>query len=98
MISQFAHPTLAWFNLQAPELIVIGIIAILLFGRRLPEMGKNLGKTIVEFKKGLNTSAAQVNKSLDEEAQPPQTPAISAKSTTSGARQVKQIAATSDEP
>ena len=26
----------------------------LIFGKRLPEVGKNLGKTIVEFKKGLN--------------------------------------------
>jgi sec-independent protein translocase protein TatA len=33
--------------------IVIGAIALLLFGKRLPEMGKSLGKGIVEFKKGL---------------------------------------------
>ena len=35
------------------EWIVIGVIAVLLFGKRLPEVGKSLGKGIVEFKKGL---------------------------------------------
>lgn len=34
--------------------IFIGVIALLLFGKRLPEMGKSLGKGIVEFKKGLH--------------------------------------------
>ncbi len=33
---------------------VLLIFGLLIFGRRLPEVGKNLGKTIVEFKKGLN--------------------------------------------
>ncbi|MBY0309318.1 MAG: twin-arginine translocase TatA/TatE family subunit, partial [Phycisphaerales bacterium] len=35
------------------EWVVILIIALLLFGKRLPEVGKSLGKGIVEFKKGL---------------------------------------------
>ncbi|MBX3360148.1 MAG: twin-arginine translocase TatA/TatE family subunit [Phycisphaeraceae bacterium] len=35
------------------ELIVILAIGLLLFGKRLPEVGKSLGKGIVEFKKGL---------------------------------------------
>ncbi len=41
------------FNLSLPELIVILGIGLLLFGSRLPSVGKNLGKSIVEFKKGL---------------------------------------------
>lgn len=40
-------------NLSGWELIVILVIALLLFGRRLPEVGKSLGKGIVEFKKGI---------------------------------------------
>jgi sec-independent protein translocase protein TatA len=35
------------------EWIVILVIALLVFGRRLPEVGKSLGKGIVEFKKGI---------------------------------------------
>lgn len=41
--------------MMTPTLIAIVVIAgFLLFGRRLPEMGRSLGKAIVEFKKGLS--------------------------------------------
>ncbi len=42
--------------LQMPglgEWIVIAAIGLLLFGKRLPEVGRSLGKGIVEFKKGI---------------------------------------------
>jgi sec-independent protein translocase protein TatA len=35
------------------EWIIIGALGLLIFGKRLPEVGKSLGKGIVEFKKGL---------------------------------------------
>ena len=35
------------------EWIVILIVALLIFGKRLPEVMKSLGKGIVEFKKGV---------------------------------------------
>ncbi len=35
------------------ELSVIAVVALLFFGRRLPEVAKSMGKSIVEFKKGL---------------------------------------------
>lgn len=36
-----------------PEMLVLGVIALLLFGKRLPEVARSLGKGIVEFKKGI---------------------------------------------
>ncbi len=36
-----------------PEMMVILVLALLVFGKRLPEVGRSLGKGLVEFKKGL---------------------------------------------
>jgi sec-independent protein translocase protein TatA len=36
-----------------PEMLIVGVIALLLFGKRLPEVARSLGKGIVEFKKGV---------------------------------------------
>jgi sec-independent protein translocase protein TatA len=35
------------------EMALIAVVALLIFGRRLPEVGRSLGQTLVEFKKGL---------------------------------------------
>jgi sec-independent protein translocase protein TatA len=40
-------------GLGAPEIIVLVILGVLLFGRKLPDVGRYLGKSIVEFKKGV---------------------------------------------
>lgn len=42
------------FGLNVSELMIFGIIGLLLFGKRLPEVAKNLGKGVSEFKKGLS--------------------------------------------
>lgn len=39
------------------EMVVIGIIAVLILGRKLPETIGNLGKGIREFRKGLREDA-----------------------------------------
>ncbi|NLE21236.1 MAG: twin-arginine translocase TatA/TatE family subunit, partial [Actinobacteria bacterium] len=41
-------------NLGAPELIIIALVILLLFGAtRLPKLGRSLGQSISGFKKGL---------------------------------------------
>lgn len=35
------------------EMLIVAIIGLLLFGKRLPEVARSLGKGIVEFKKGV---------------------------------------------
>ena len=47
-----------------PEMIVIAVIALIIFGpRKLPELGKSLGKNIAEFKRASN----DLKNTLEEE-------------------------------
>ncbi|MFV1967216.1 MAG: twin-arginine translocase TatA/TatE family subunit [Pirellulaceae bacterium] len=43
------------------ELIVIGVIAVLLFGKRLPEVAKSLGKSYNEFRKSLSDIQSSID-------------------------------------
>jgi sec-independent protein translocase protein TatA len=46
--------TLLAFGLPGPtEWIVLLVLGLLIFGRRLPEVGRSLGRGIVEFKRGI---------------------------------------------
>jgi sec-independent protein translocase protein TatA len=47
------------------EVVIILLVALLLFGRRLPEVGRSLGRGIVEFKKGLKGVEDEIEKSSD---------------------------------
>lgn len=42
------------------EWIIVLVIALLIFGRRLPEIAKGLGKSITEFKKGVKEAKDDV--------------------------------------
>lgn len=50
-------------NIGFQEYLIIAVILLLLFGRRLPEVGRSLGKGIVEFKKGLRDVEDDVRRS-----------------------------------
>jgi len=44
----------SFFTPGPTQLIIIGLIGLLLFGNRLPSVMRSLGKSVVEFKKGVN--------------------------------------------
>ncbi len=48
------------------EMVVILIVAVLIFGRRLPEIARNMGKSVSEFKKGLKDAAQEKEEITDE--------------------------------
>lgn len=48
------------------EIIVILVVALLIFGRRLPEIARGLGKSLTEFKKGLHEIDETKNEVVDE--------------------------------
>jgi len=51
------------------EWIIIAIIGLLLFGKRLPEVGKSLGRSIVEFKKGLKGIEEDIDRAVEQDQQ-----------------------------
>jgi len=62
------------FGMGPPELLIVGVIAVLLFGKKLPEVARSMGKSMTEFKKGMRgiedevhsaTHAASSNSALN---------------------------------
>lgn len=57
---------LAIFNLTTTEIIIICVVALVLFGGSLPMIAKNLGKSVVEFKKGIKDVKDDLENAADD--------------------------------
>jgi len=63
------------FDLSFGELLVVGIVALLLFGGRLPEVARKAGRAFAEFRRGMREEARKLERELDEPSRPPIPPA-----------------------
>lgn len=71
------------FGFHAPELIIILVIALLIFGpKKLPEMGSSIGKSIKEFRKGMSEITQPKEEKEEEDVKPPTYSAIERESLT----------------
>ena len=53
------------------ELLVIGFIALLIFGNRLPSVMRSLGKSVTEFKKGVAGVEDELDQAVTADKKPP---------------------------
>ena len=64
-MTEHMHYALAWMPGQW-EWLVILVVALLIFGRRLPEIARGLGKSLTEFKKGINEAKESTDELVDD--------------------------------
>jgi sec-independent protein translocase protein TatA len=55
------------FGIGPMEMLIVGIVAVILFGNRLPEVARSLGRSLTEFKKGMQELENEVKTSIYSE-------------------------------
>ncbi len=40
-------------------MLIVGLVALLMFGKRLPDVMKSLGRSVTEFKKGISETTSE---------------------------------------
>jgi len=53
---------------QGFEWVILLLVALLIFGRRLPDVARSFGKSINEFKKGMSDVTNEINKEPMDQA------------------------------
>ena len=55
-----------------PEMLILGFLGLLIFGNRLPAVGKSMGQFITGVKKGLRSTADEIEEAANTPAPAPQ--------------------------
>jgi sec-independent protein translocase protein TatA len=58
-------------NLGATEMMVVGFVALLIFGNRLPSVMRSLGKSVTEFKKGVSGIEDDIDNAVTADVKKP---------------------------
>jgi TatA/E family protein of Tat protein translocase len=61
-------PLASLSNLFSVDMIVIGGVALLLFGKNLPTVARNVGRTIAQFKRIASEASSEIKREMDEAA------------------------------
>lgn len=64
------------FNLGFGEILVLAVVAVMMFGGRLPEVARKVGRGVTEFKRGMNAQLDELRTDVmvedpPEDATPP---------------------------
>jgi sec-independent protein translocase protein TatA len=62
MYATIASSLFGLLELGTQEIMLLLVLGVLLFGRNLPQLGRSLGKTVTEFKRGV--------KGLEDDTEP----------------------------
>ncbi len=62
MFANLSRTVIGFLQLQPLDIVLIMLVLLLLFGKRLPEVARSLGQSLNMFKKGLN----ETKKELDD--------------------------------
>lgn len=60
------------FGLSHWELLIVLVVLLLLFGSRLPSIMRGLGKSVTEFKRGMNDITEDASYETRRHEEPPQ--------------------------
>lgn len=67
--------SLLFLNLGMPEMMVLALLVLLLFGgKKIPELMKGLGKGVKSFKDGMNEAENEIKKTKEEIEKPAEKP------------------------